>query len=202
MKSLIQTTAETRAVLDGTKSQFRLPIKGTTANMRFVDLSNNVAMLVIDAEGLEVPKDVDGLWATFEDIDDATGFPMFKSKYQVGDVLYVREAWAHECCEYKKECPILGACESNCSDFYCYKADGGAACNAYTWHSPATMPREAARIFLIITAITAEKSDKGWEWVVEAERPLCTTVNADSNRHGHSMCQNCGDCYLERTEKP
>lgn len=65
--------------------------------------------------------------------------------YQPGDTLWVRETWNGDWC-----------------DHYIYKADGGSAKAAgYAaepkWRPSIHMPREAARIFLLVTCIRVER---------------------------------------------
>lgn len=80
--------------------------------------------------------------------------------YQPGDILYVREAWAREECtpdcagrENEDECPFKRVGES----CYRYKAQYGGAITDIAWRSPATMPREAARIFLRVMDVRVER---------------------------------------------
>lgn len=68
--------------------------------------------------------------------------------YQIGDVLYVRETWNADWC-----------------DHVIYKADGGSAMAAGygvepKWHPSIHMPKEAARIFLRVTGVRAERLQK------------------------------------------
>lgn len=65
--------------------------------------------------------------------------------YQPGDILWVRETWNGDWC-----------------DHYIYKADGGSAKAAgYAaepkWRPSIHMPREAARLFLRVTAVRVER---------------------------------------------
>ncbi|MEA4901877.1 hypothetical protein [Desulfitobacterium sp.] len=67
------------------------------------------------------------------------------SPYTVGDILWVRETWNGDWC-----------------DHVIYKADGGSAKEAgYTkepkWKPSIFMPRKAARLFLRVTSIRAER---------------------------------------------
>ena len=69
----------------------RQVIKNASPKWTFDCLCDDAAMTVIDRNGNEKPKEVDGLWATFNAPDEYIEFPMIKAKYQVGDVLYVRD---------------------------------------------------------------------------------------------------------------
>jgi hypothetical protein len=69
-----------------------------------------------------------------------------KPKHTAGDILYVREAW--------KEDVRTG------HDGYCYKADGPLETypnNLIRWSPSVNMPRAAARIFLRVTDVRAER---------------------------------------------
>ena len=68
------------------------------------------------------------------------------AKYQVGDILYVREQWS-----------------TNENGEYVYRTDYGTTADDtfspfnYKWKSLVTMPKEAARIFLKVTVVRVEK---------------------------------------------
>lgn len=65
-----------------------------------------------------------------------------KSRYQPGDILYIRETW------------------SELSFGYVYKADGkniDHLGNAIKWHPSTNMPKEAARIWLKVTDVRVER---------------------------------------------
>jgi len=69
---------------------------------------------------------------------------VFAPPYRPGDILYVRETWNGDWC-----------------DHYIYKADGGSAKAAGygeepKWHPSIHMPKEAARLFLRVTGVTAK----------------------------------------------
>jgi hypothetical protein len=82
-------------------------------------------------------------------------------RYQIGDVLYVRETfYKHEC--YSKECIMLDYLDCN----GCTHTDDGM-CYAYKathdedisvkWRPSIHMPKEAARIFLRVTNVRVER---------------------------------------------
>ena len=60
-------------------------------------------------------------------------------RYEIGDVLYVRETWEYAC--------MTG---------YLYKA-GHEYADRLLWHPSIHMPKEAARIFLRVTGVRAER---------------------------------------------
>ncbi|MEZ3438625.1 MAG: hypothetical protein K1W18_07075 [Oscillospiraceae bacterium] len=89
-----------------------------------------------------------------------------KSPYQVGDILYVREAFALYDC--KSDCPAkkhsdFPKCKGDVTPFYIYKTDGvtKSPCGVWEapdkWHPSIHMPKEAARIFLRVKKISVER---------------------------------------------
>lgn len=75
-----------------------------------------------------------------------SGFYMLP--YQVGDILYIRETWH----KYTKR--IGKGEECHLAEFYGYKASVANYEDAHeAWKSPASMPKEAARIFLKVTDV-------------------------------------------------
>ena len=67
----------------------------------------------------------------------------YKPRYKVGDVLWCRETWQY----------IEGASGSG----YAYKAGGGVNNDTGEWRSPMYMPKEAARIFLLVKNVRCER---------------------------------------------
>lgn len=159
MKPIIFNTQDVQAILEGRKTQTRRAMKDVGADYQFLSLDDKAALAWVDKNGEEIPKDVEGLWACFE-CDGEPQFPMFKSRYQTGDVLWVRETFL----ELNEK--VVKACfpERLCSLFY-YKAtrDGphcfdsmiGKSC--WKWRPSIHMPREAARIFLRMTDVRVER---------------------------------------------
>ncbi len=78
-------------------------------------------------------------------IDDTDSGFVFDGKYKVGDVLWVRESFAE---------PVLF--DGAEMDYY-YKADGDDMRTSGKWKPSIYMPREAARIFLKVTAVRVER---------------------------------------------
>ena len=173
MKSIILTTDEVRAVLDGTKTMFRIPIK-PQPSADWIPYSYGEVHKMVDGEFVLDKHDnpiVSGYGFSNQEGDEA-----HVSKYQVGDVIYVREAFTvYQTVNYIKKND--GRAFSEISDgHYEYKADFDSIedlkdhvrlmsdCSfeaVYVkddkWHSPATMPREAARIFLRVTGVRVER---------------------------------------------
>lgn len=95
----------------------------------------------------------------------------FKQKYQVGDILWVRETFSFQGCETCQGCEICDtACLSRIPD--CYKNEKGCFVyrtnygsteddtfppSMYKWKPSIHMPKDAARIFLKVTDVRVEK---------------------------------------------
>jgi len=128
MKPILFNTEMTIALLDGRKTQTRRKIDR--------DISNNFDVVV------------DGTVIVY--INPTTGDrykPQDTAKYQVGDILWVRETFCLDWC-----------------DQFIYKADGGCGKDAGfssepKWKPSIHMPRKAARLFLKVTDVRVEKLD-------------------------------------------
>lgn len=75
--------------------------------------------------------------------------PYFKKPYQVGDILYVRETWL-----------LADGCAG---EGYYYRADETGTSKelriayGYKWHPSIHMPKEAARIWLMVNDVRVER---------------------------------------------
>jgi hypothetical protein len=85
-----------------------------------------------------------------------------KPRYQVGDILWVRETW----------CPCATV-ESRLdgTDLYVYKADCAVSYVPWKWRPSIYMPREAARIFLRVTDVRTD-----WLWDITPEDVLAEGI--------------------------
>ncbi len=128
MKPIIFSTPMVQAILDGRKTQTRRLIKDK-------DITNNFDI------------DVDG--SAYAYINPETGDscpPTAIAKYQVGDILWVRETWSRD--------------ESG---EYVYRTNYGTTeddsfpPSVFKWKPSIHMPREAARIFLLVTNVRVER---------------------------------------------
>lgn len=128
MKPILFNTEMVRAILDGRKTMTRRVIKDK-------DITNNFDI------------DVDG--SAYAYINPETGDscpPTAIAKYQVGDILWVRETWS------KDE-----------NGEYVYRANYGTTeddsfpPSMFKWKPSIHMPREAARIFLKVTNVKVER---------------------------------------------
>lgn len=133
-KPIIFNTNDVRAILDERKSVTRRKIKDIP--------ENTYRVMPVDESTWEAyygAKIGDLILDLYEEI---------RPPYQIGDILYVREAWA----EWLKT-----------PSTYAYKADG---CDLYRrdgdyftpkWRPSIHMPKEAARIFLRVTDVWIER---------------------------------------------
>ena len=128
MKSIIFSTPMVQAILAGRKTQTRRLIKDK-------DITNNFDI------------DIDG--SVYAYINPATGDsypPTAIAKYQVGDILWVRETWS------KDE-----------NGEYVYRANYGTTeddsfpPSMFKWKPSIHMPSEAARIFLRVKNVGVER---------------------------------------------
>ena len=128
MKPIIFSTPMVQAILDGRKTQTRRVIK-------IEDITNNFDI------------DVDG--SAYAYINPATGDscpPTAIAKYQVGDILWVRETWG------KDE-----------NGEYVYRTNYGTTeddsfpPSMFKWRPSIHMPKDAARIFLKVTNVRVER---------------------------------------------
>lgn len=151
IKPILFNTNMVRAILDDKKTCTRRVIKNADKTWELDRLDNNSAMIKIRANGEEYPVSVEGLWAVFEQ-DGLPNFPMAKSPYQPGDILWVRETWAHP-----GDSEIARGAEPN---MYLYKADPLKPAAWDIWHPSIHMPKEAARIWLRVTDVRVERLQK------------------------------------------
>ena len=136
MKPIIFSTPMVVAILEGRKSQTRRVIKDK-------DITN---WFDIDVDGKPIAY-----------IDQETGDsypPTRRAKYQVGDILWVRETWA--------PCATIDSW-LNDTNLYVYRTNYGTTeddsfpPSMFKWRPSIFMPREAARIFLKVTNVRVER---------------------------------------------
>lgn len=141
---ILFNTEDVRATLDGRKSVIRLMVESKT----------------IIRNDQEINKNLRGRFELY-DVTPRCGIPkniFFKPPYQPGDILYVRETW-QECCRCTVHSPIVHskycfkASVDDCPFYGCIE-DCGQICN---WRSSIYMPKEAARIWLRVTDVRAER---------------------------------------------
>lgn len=130
-KPILFSTPMVQAILDGRKTQTRRIIEGKT---------NHFANIEIGQDGKAIPYVRGGgaqLWAE----------PFIKPKYQIGDILWVRETWQHTY-------DLL-----NDHPGYVYRASDTdwETLEGWRWKPSIHMPKEAARLFLKVTNVRAER---------------------------------------------
>lgn len=132
MKPKIFNQQEVRAILDGRKIQFREVVKGLPQNGNFAPA--HYSQMTTQKKVCFVNLDLANPYNETQDI---------LLPFNVGDVIYVRETW-----------------NNGLGGDYCYKSDTDNPIyldENWTWKSPATMPREASRIFLEVTGVRVER---------------------------------------------
>lgn len=126
-----------RAILNGEKTVTRRIVKNNPEECTS-KVVNGVCKLCDDKGGFYLPDD----------------YVKAYSPYQVGDILYVRETWKQATTDYAG-----GGC--GLTDLYLYKADKDIDTTGMMveekWHPSIHMPKEAARIFLQVTDVRAER---------------------------------------------
>lgn len=137
-KPILFNTEMVRAILDGRKTQTRRAVK---------EFVGEEILSVCAPDGTEIGKyGRDGWRGKLPDRHDGNTYCVeAKPPCKVGDILWVRETWNADWCDY-----------------YIYKADGGSAVAAGyrkepRWRPSIHMPRKAARIFLKVKDVRAER---------------------------------------------
>ena len=147
IKPIRFTTDEVRATLGGRKTVTRRVVRGAWPDWSYLGITDDAAVTAVDRYGEEYPKPVDGLWAEFEDADGPVEFPMVKTPYRPGDILWVRETWCKDVGRY-----MYRANYSDTEKFYINGQE-----TTIRWHPSIHMPREAARIWLRVTGVRVEQ---------------------------------------------
>ncbi|EGT3614867.1 hypothetical protein FHH43_01255 [Clostridium perfringens] len=140
MKPILFNTSMVRAILDGEKTCTRRIIKLP----KHIEKQRN-GLYILCAEG-----------STYSDKEFKDVIDYINPPYKVGDILYVRETWK----KYKKRIGEGDSCRL--VEFYSYKADEDKQDNPSEfyeskWKPSIHMPKEAARIFLKVTSVRAER---------------------------------------------
>lgn len=138
MKPILFNTKMVKAILDGRKTVTRrlmktIPIEQSDClHMKFFNLTDETNEYACVKCGYGVQP---------------SGHSVFKSPYQVGDILYVRETWNHNPLnEYGNE-----------PEKYVYKASYDGHAGEFGWRPSLHMPKVAARIFLKVNSVRAER---------------------------------------------
>lgn len=112
------------------------------------------------------------------------GTQYVKPPYAPGDIMYVRETWSH---------PIAPSYENK----YVYRADeiaeDGFKNDAHIWHPSIHMPKEAARIWLRVTDVRAERlQDMTNDDALKEGAKGVRCDHAGSGAYGCTDCMNTG----------
>ena len=144
MKPILFNTEMVRAILDGRKTTTRRIVK-PKCKRNFIR---------------QVPS---GLLGEFQQIcDDAAQLVHLATPpYQKGDILYVRETFAkYNCAENECIMADYSGCNgcTHTKDGYCYVYKSSHEYDVNVkWKPSIFMPKEAARIFLRVTGVRAER---------------------------------------------
>ena len=137
-KQILFNTEMVKAIIDGRKTETRRPFK---VDLGLADTDKN------DQTYLKIPDE-------YGDCHDAIDYVSIK----VGDILYIRETWAHEDGWYEdtidmawKNIHIDGKC--TWVDYKATEKDDEVA----KWRPSIYMPKKFARIFLKVTGVRVER---------------------------------------------
>lgn len=167
MKPILFNTEMVRAILDGRKTVTRRAVKykysNTEMKMRTDKYGTRLIEIQKDVKGETFGKNPDG--STWHKL---LGYIEPKSPYQPGDILYVRETWGFQKCSNCENC--TNCINAGFEDIYkddegcfVYRTDYGTTKDdtfppfSHKWHPSIHMPKEAARIFLRVTDVRAER---------------------------------------------
>ena len=144
MKPILFSTPMVQAILDGRKTMTRRVVKISDCSERhkeftFASWKNKKQELYLDNEG--VCCSLCG-WGV-----NNNGNKPIKPKYQVGDVLWVRETWQNYCLGESNSGFIYKASP----ELYHWKKE------SVIWKPSIFMPKEACRIFLCVTNVRVER---------------------------------------------
>lgn len=155
MKPILFNTEMVKAILEGRKIVTRRLIKPKYSNTHIRWKTDKYGTRLI-----EIQNDVEG--ETYGKREDGTTwrkllwYREIKPPYQVGDVLYVRETYAQ--IDIDVDSMYFENSGELYRGMYIYKADGVDLSDiGGRWHPSIHMPREAARIFLRVIDVKAEK---------------------------------------------
>lgn len=139
-------TETVQAILDGRKSCTRRIVKP----QQFVGMLPDKCKNKVPEEFLKEKKFMFKPYCDMTDIELIN--TAYKAPYQLGDILYVRETWH----KYNKRVGEGKSCHME--EFYGYKASVANSEDANEpWKPSIHMPKEAARIWLKVTDVRAER---------------------------------------------
>lgn len=138
-KPILFSTEMVRAIMDGTKSCTRRIVKPRS----IIGLKPDKCKTGMPEE---LVKEKKLLFIPYCNMSDSELVQSaYKNKYEVGDILYIRETWM----DYAGRIMYKADCDE-------YRIDS-LNFAGFDWHPSIHMPKEAARIFLKITGVRAER---------------------------------------------
>lgn len=141
VKPILFNTEMVRAILDGKKTCTRRIVKGAIPDDAMWGYTMFTPKGCVSCRGVYA---------------DEYGEKFFRLPYQQGDILYVRETWCKGSWMNEKERYYYKADDN---DFHC------------VWHPSIHMPKEAARIWLKVTDVRAERLQEcGEGWCIDIEK--------------------------------
>ncbi|MCM1155537.1 MAG: hypothetical protein NC392_09285 [Roseburia sp.] len=176
---ILFNTDMVRAILDGRKTVTRRVIKGYVPDDAVFEYNEQTPKGYISGRGKFWKKEC-------------------RLPYQKGDILYVRETWAHVPCI---DCNMGQSFGIRCDEHPVYYDDGDSieeGCFIYRadypriqricWRPSIHMPKEAARIWLKVTDVRVERLQDITSWEAKEE-------GAGEDCIGMSVCGgDCKDC--------
>lgn len=143
MKPIVFNSLMVQAILDGQKTQIRRIVK-----------PQPTAQLTHESKGI---------WQNTQAMPGAR----FKPKYQVGDVLYVKEDIWHNEPFHAEHLLDYRYCATDKAPLLGDKDPHYPMCNWVKLYAR-SMPKSAARIFLEVTNVRVERNSNDlWEWVYD-----------------------------------
>lgn len=140
IKPILFSTPMVQAILNGTKTQTRRIIK--LRDKSLPDDDSISRLIEFDSNGEMTEGNPDKI------MDFSKHYPYWKElkpKYNIGDIIYVRETWQKS------------NFENGHFSHYIYKADNDPLHNFIKWKPSLFMQKEAARIFLQIKNVRIER---------------------------------------------
>lgn len=150
MKPIIFSTPMVQAILEGKKTMTRRVIKKKYNNTDLEIRTDKYGTRLIERQN-DAPADVKAIGENGEIITTRhlVAIADVEPPYRRGDILWVRETWA-------EANGIIDPSKENPKEHFIYKAGFMLYKNA-KWRSPRFMPRKAARLFLRVTDVRAER---------------------------------------------
>lgn len=173
-KPILFNTDMVRAILEGRKTCTRRVIKNKYDNADITFFENKYGKRLVYMQN-DTPKDIiheDGSRTCH-----LKAYEEIKKPYEVGDILWVRETWCDATTDLYVDSDLeLGDCK------YIFKVDDNGRIqpiielDVKRWRPSIHMPKEAARIFLEVTSVRAERLKDIAEDGAKAEGAISTAI--------------------------